>query len=55
MRVKNSIRNIVTGVFGQVLNMLVNFVVRTVFIATLSEAYLGINGLVHQPADHPEL
>ena len=45
MRVKNSIRNIVTGVFGQVLNILVNFVVRTVFIATLSEAYLGINGL----------
>ena len=46
MRTTNSFKNLITGVFGRVLYMVLNFVVRTVFIATLSENYLGINGLL---------
>ena len=34
-----------TGFVGQLLNMLLAFITRTVFIYTLSELYLGINGL----------
>ena len=46
MRTANSFKNLITGVFGRVLYMVLNFVVRTVFIATLSENYLGVNGLL---------
>ena len=46
MRTVNSFKNLITGVFGRVLYMVLNFVVRTVFIATLSENYLGVNGLL---------
>lgn len=46
MRTTNSFKNLITGVFGRVLYIVLNFVVRTVFIATLSENYLGINGLL---------
>lgn len=44
-RMKNSIRNIVVGLGGQVLTLLLNFISRSVFIQTLSMEYLGINGL----------
>ena len=46
MRTTNSLKNLITGVFGRVLYIVLNFVVRTVFIATLSENYLGVNGLL---------
>lgn len=44
-RTKNSIINILTGVGGQLLTVLLQFVVRTVFIRTLGKSYLGINSL----------
>ena len=44
-RLKNSILNLATGLFGRVLTILLNFAVRTIFIHCLNEAYLGINGL----------
>lgn len=45
MRIWNSTKNIITSFAGQLLNMVLNFVVRTVFIYTLSKAYAGISGL----------
>lgn len=44
-RMKNSIRNILTGVVGYFFNVLFSFIGRTIFIRTLSAEYLGINGL----------
>ena len=44
-RTKNSIRNVSTGAVVQIINKLMEFVVRTVFIRTLSVDYLGVNGL----------
>ena len=44
-RTVNSIKNIVTGFGGQLLSIVLKFIVRTVFIHTLGKAYLGINGL----------
>ena len=44
-RLKNSARNSFWGAFSNVLMTLLNFVVRTIFIKTLSNEYLGINGL----------
>lgn len=44
-RTSNSIRNFTTGVFSQIVMILLRFVCRTVFIATLGKEYLGINGL----------
>lgn len=44
-RSRNSIRNIIFGMGGQVLNMLMSFAYRTVFMHTLSDEYLGINGV----------
>ncbi len=43
-RSKNSIRNIVFGLTGQILNILMSFAMRTVFIRTLDSVYLGVNG-----------
>lgn len=45
MRVKSSIKNITTGLIGQMLLMLTNFVTRTVFINILGSTYLGVSGL----------
>lgn len=45
MRVQNSIRNMLFGVSGQVISLVMGFVVRTVFISTLGIEYLGVNGL----------
>lgn len=44
-RVKNSMYNIITGVIGQCIVLITNFIVRTVFIYTLGSTYLGISGL----------
>lgn len=45
MRVKNSIKNITTGLIGQMLLLFTNFVTRTVFINVLGSTYLGVSGL----------
>lgn len=44
-RTKNSVINLITSMGGQLLSILMRFVVRTVFIRTLGAQYLGINGL----------
>ena len=44
-RTQNTIINIITGTGGKLLDTVLKFVVRTVFIHTLGKAYLGINGL----------
>lgn len=44
-RTKNTIKNIQTGAIVQLVNKLMAFVVRTVFIKTLNSEYLGVNGL----------
>lgn len=44
-RASNSMRNIVFGLGGQMLNIIMSFLMRTVFVATLGESYLGVNGL----------
>ena len=45
MRVKNSIKNISTGLIGQMVVLFTSFVSRTVFINILGSTYLGISGL----------
>ena len=44
-RTKNTVRNVKTGAIVQIINKLMAFVVRTVFIKMLNSEYLGINGL----------
>ncbi|MGN1082788.1 MAG: sugar translocase, partial [Candidatus Avispirillum sp.] len=44
-RVEKSLLNVLTGVFGQLLSFILSFAIRTVFINTLGELYLGLNGL----------
>lgn len=44
-RVENSIKNIISGAVARVVLILLNFAVRTVFIHTLGNEYLSINGL----------
>ena len=44
-RVRNSIRNAATSVGGQLLNNLLRFICRTVFIYTLGKEFLGISSL----------
>lgn len=45
MRTKNSIRNIASGIGGQVISQMINFINRTVFIYALGQEYLGVSGL----------
>ncbi|MDX5476463.1 MAG: sugar translocase [Bacillaceae bacterium] len=45
MRVKNSLLNMFYGIIGQVISIVLGFVVRTVFIFVLGVEYLGIDGL----------
>ncbi len=45
MRIENSIRNILFGLGGYILNILIGFVTRSLFIKVLGIEYLGINGL----------
>ena len=44
-KVKKSFFNVITGIFGQGLSYVLSFLIRTVFIKTLGELYLGLNGL----------
>ncbi len=44
-RTKNSIRNSTVSIVTQVLTVIINFIVKTVFIHTLGSEYLGVNGL----------
>lgn len=44
-RTKNSIRNMKTGVRVQMINKVMSFISRTVFIYYLNTEYLGVNGL----------
>lgn len=44
-RTKNSIKNLTFALGGQMLSLLMQFAVRTVFIHTLGKEYLGLNGL----------
>lgn len=44
-RAQNSFKNIVAANASQVLLVLLNFLIRTIFVKTLGEEYLGINGL----------
>lgn len=45
MRTKYTIINMLVNVGGQMLNMLLQFISRMIFIRYLSAAYLGVNGL----------
>lgn len=45
-RIKNSITNILTGAVGQILNIVLNFALRTVFLYSLGMEYAGINGVL---------
>ena len=45
MRTKYAIINMLVGVGGQILNLILSFVTRIVFVHYLSEVYLGVNGL----------
>jgi len=44
-RKKKSALNFITGIGAQIFTIAVSFICRTIFIATLGEAYLGINSL----------
>lgn len=44
-RVVNSIKNTTNGIISQVISVLANFIVRTIFLMYLNESYLGINGV----------
>lgn len=44
-RLKNSIRNSAFGLFAEVTTLILGFIVRSVFVSTLKEDYLGVNGL----------
>jgi len=44
-RTKNTIYNFTSSIFGQFITIIMQFVVRTVFIQTLGKSYLGISGL----------
>lgn len=44
-RTRNSIRNVKTGLVVQIVNKIMAFMVRTVFIKCLNAEYLGVNGL----------
>ena len=44
-RTKNTVRNFSSGAVVQIINKLMAFVVRTIFIKVLGTEYLGVNGL----------
>lgn len=46
MRIKSSINNIIFNFGGNIINSLLGFISRTVFIYVLGNAYLGVNGLI---------
>lgn len=44
-RTKNSIKNLLTGMIGQIITVILSFINRSVFIYFLDVEYLGVNGL----------
>ena len=44
-RTKNTIYNFISSIGGQFIAILMQFIVRTIFIHTLGKSYLGISGL----------
>ena len=44
-RTKRSIINLITAFAGQILGVIISFIVRMIFVKYLSSEYLGINGL----------
>lgn len=44
-RTENAARNVSAALIGQILNIVLNFVCRTIFIYTLGKTYLGVSGL----------
>ena len=44
-RTENSMKNMVTGLFGQMVTLILQFIYRTIFIQLLGVSYLSINGL----------
>ena len=44
-RTRNVSRNATVAVICQVINLLLNFIIRTAFIRVLGKEYLGVNGL----------
>ena len=44
-RSQNAVRNMRMGLISKIVNMLLPFLVRAVFIRTLGAEYLGVNGL----------
>lgn len=45
-RVKNSVRNIYIGLISQITSLIMNFLLRTVFIKVFGMEYLGVNGFL---------
>ena len=45
MRIVSSIKNIATGLVGQMILLVTSFITRTVFINILGSSYLGVSGL----------
>ena len=45
MRTKNSIRNIIVALAGQLIGILLSFVSRKVFIRVMSSTLLGVNSV----------
>lgn len=45
MRIQNSLKNMLFGLSGQIISIVMGFIVRTVFIYTLGVEYLGVDGL----------
>ena len=45
MRIKNSIKNVIFGIGGEIFTTLLSFISRTIFIHILGVEYLGVNGL----------
>ena len=44
-RTKHSMQNIITGVFGKIVALIVPFILRTVILNVLGANYLGFNSL----------
>lgn len=44
-RTKNSIRNLIWGLFNKLVGIIFPFIIRTIFIYTLGSEYLGLNSL----------
>lgn len=44
-RIKNTFKNLFSGVISRFINIILSFLTRTVFIHSLSAEYLGVNGL----------